>query len=90
MSISACPSRELRIAWLVPLVSADRCELMATLAASSEDGLMRLPVDSRAIGVYMSRFTLEADAAALSAALFVAVARAILKVPNYWTPLHGP
>ena len=40
---------------------------------------MRLPEDRRAIDVSMSRLTLEAEAAALRAALLVAIASAILK-----------
>jgi hypothetical protein len=52
---------------------------MATPAASSEAELMRLPEDRRAIDVSMSRLTLEAEAAALRAALLVAIASAILK-----------
>jgi hypothetical protein len=52
---------------------------MATPAASSEAELMRLPEDRRAIDVSMSRLTLEAEAAALRAALLVAIASAILE-----------
>jgi hypothetical protein len=40
---------------------------------------MRLPEDRRAIDVSMSRLTLEAEAAALRAALLVAIASAILE-----------
>ena len=40
---------------------------------------MRLPEDRRAIDVSMSRLTLEADAAALRAALLVAIASASLE-----------
>jgi hypothetical protein len=54
---------------------------MATPAASSRAELMRKPVDRRAIDVSMSRFTLEADAAAKEAALFVAIASAIVLCP---------
>jgi hypothetical protein len=39
--------------------------------------------------VSMSRFTLDAEAAALSAALFVAIASAILKVPYLSPPFQG-
>ena len=60
----------------MPRISDDRRELMATPAASSEAELIRLPVDRRAMDVSMSRFTLDADAAALSAALLVAIASA--------------
>ena len=63
----------------MPRISADSLELMATPAASSEAELMRLPEDRRAIDVSMSRLTLEAEAAALRAALLVAIASAILK-----------
>jgi hypothetical protein len=38
---------------------------------------MRLPEDRRYMDVSMSRFTLDADAASLSAALLVAIAIAI-------------
>jgi hypothetical protein len=55
---------------------------MATPAASSEAELIRLPVDRRAMDVSMSRFTLDADAAALSAALLVAIASAIKSSPK--------
>jgi hypothetical protein len=39
--------------------------------------------------VSMSLFTLEADAAELSAALFVAIASAILKIPYLSPPFQG-
>ena len=74
----------------MPRICDDRRELMATPAASSEAQLIRLPVDRRAMDVSMSRFTLDADAAALSAALLVAIASAKIKVPNCFAPLHGP
>ena len=40
---------------------------------------MRLPVDRRAMDVSITRFTLDADAAALSAALLVPIANAMCK-----------
>ena len=59
-----------------------RREEIATPAASSDALLIRLPDDSRAIEVSMSRLTLEAAAAALNAALLVAMASAIM-MPYY-------
>ena len=44
---------------------------------------MRLPEDRRAIDVSMSLLTLEAEAAALRAALLVAIASAILKFLDF-------
>ncbi|MDA9821098.1 hypothetical protein N9C56_01015 [Paracoccaceae bacterium] len=55
---------------------------MATPAASSEAELIRLPEDRRAIDVSMSRLTLEAEAAALRAALLVAIASAMPTPPG--------
>ena len=66
----------------MPRISDDRRDAMATPAASSEAELMRLPDDRRAMDVSMSRFTLDADAAALSAALLVAIASAIKSSPK--------
>ncbi len=63
----------------MPRISADSRELMATPAASSDAELIRLPEDRRAIDVSISRLTLEAEAAALRAALLVAIASAILE-----------
>ena len=56
---------------------AVRREEIATPAASSDALLIRLPYDSRAIEISMSRLTPEAAAAALKAALLVAMASAI-------------
>ena len=60
---------------------AVRREEIATPAASSDALLIRLPDYSRAIEVSMSRLTPEAAAAALKAALFVAMASAIVSCP---------
>jgi hypothetical protein len=62
---------------LVPRISADNREDIATPAASSEAELIRIPVDNLSIEVSTLRLTLLAAAAACSAPLFVAIAKAI-------------
>jgi hypothetical protein len=62
---------------LVPLISEVKRDAMATPAASSEAELMRLPVDRRSIEFSMSLFTLDAEAAAMRAPVFVAIDSAI-------------
>jgi hypothetical protein len=61
----------------VPFTSAVSREAIATPAASSEAELIRLPVDSRAMDISISRLTLDAAAAACRAALLVAIPSAI-------------
>lgn len=73
----------LRIAYSVPRISAERRELRATPAASSEAVLMRFPEAKLAYEVCMSRLTLEIELAAAIAALLVPIEIAIFHILNY-------